>query len=141
MKKRTKCRLWALQAAYSSITGCKKMEPALEEFYTYRGIGSENREFTTKLVRQFSEHLEEVDSLLAAHLKNWSPERLALMDRIVIQLAVTEFLYLEDVPPKVTINEYVGLAHMFGTEDSPRFVNGVLDAVNKTLGRNPESLP
>ena len=137
MRKRTKSRVWAVQAAYSNLLSAKGVERTLEEFFKWRRIGSGNREFTKKLLSALELHLEEVDSLLAAHLKNWSPVRLALLDRIIIRLAVTEFLYFEDIPPKVTINEYVGLAHLFGTDDSPRFVNGVLDAVRRTI--NDES--
>ena len=133
MRKRTKSRVWAVQAAYSNLLSGKGMDRTLEEFFNWRRIGSGNREFTKKLLLALELHLEEVDSLLAAHLKNWSPVRLALLDRIIIRLAVTEFLYFEDIPPKVTINEYVGLAHLFGTDDSPRFVNGVLDAVRRTI--------
>ena len=134
MRKRTKSRVWALQAAYSRLLSGKEMDRTLEEFFNWRRVGSGNREFTIKLLEALDVHLEEVDSLLADHLENWSPVRLALFDRIIIRLAVTEFLYFEDIPPKVTINEYVGLAHLFGTDDSPRFVNGVLDAVRRTIG-------
>ncbi len=112
------------------------MDQALAEFLNYRNVGMENREFTVRLIQELNKHLEEVDSLLAAHLKNWSPERLAVLDRLMIRLAVTEFLFLKDIPHKVTINEYVGIAHLFGTDDSPRFINGVLDAVHRTLTGN-----
>jgi len=133
-----------VQAAYGNLLSGKGMDQTLEEFFKWRRIGSGNREFTKKLLSALEAHLEEVDSLLAAHLENWSPVRLALLDRIIIRLAVTEFLYFEDIPPKVTINEYVGLAHMFGTDDSPRFINGVLDAVRRTIyekGGKPEPQP
>ncbi len=144
MRKRTKSRVWAVQAAYSNLLSGKGMDRTLEEFFNWRRIGSGNREFTKNLLSALETHLEEVDSLLAAHLENWSPVRLALLDRIIIRLAVTEFLYFEDIPSKVTINEYVGLAHLFGTDDSPRFVNGVLDAVRRTISEKsgkPELQP
>ena len=124
-----------MQVAYSSLLSGKDMDRTLEEFYDWRRIGPHNREFTTRLLSAFNEHLPEVDALLAAHLEHWSPERLALIDSIIIRLAVTEFLYLDEVPPKVTLNEYVGLARLFSTGDSSRFVNGVLDAVYKTLNK------
>ena len=133
MRKRTKCRIWALQSFYSCLLTGKDTDRALGEFFEHRRIAPQNREFAANLVRLLSANLEKVDSLLEEHLDNWSPQRLAVLDRIMIRLAVAEFLFLEDVPPKVTINEYVQLAHQFGTEDSPRFVNGVLDAVLKNL--------
>ena len=114
------------------LTG-KDTDRALKEFFDYRRVAPQNIEFTVNLVRLLSANLEQIDSLLEKHLDNWSLQRLAVLDRILIRLAVAEFLFLEDVPPKVTINEYVQLAHQFGTEDSPRFVNGVLDAVLKNL--------
>lgn len=133
MRKRTKSRVWALQAAYSKMLSGKEVERVLDEFFEWRRIGSENRDYTRKLLKEYELHLDEVDSILADHLEHWSPVRLALLDRIIIRLAVTEFLYFQDIPPKVTINEYIALAHLFGTDESPRFVNGVLDAVYKTL--------
>lgn len=136
MRKRTKCRIWALQAFYSSLLTGKDTDQALSEFFEHRRIAPHNSEFTVNLVRRLSDNLERVDSLLERHLDNWSLQRLAVLDLIMIRLAVAEFLFLEDVPPKVTINEYVQLAHMFGTQDSPRFVNGVLDAVMKSLKKN-----
>ena len=86
MRKRTKSRVWAVQAAYSNLLSAKGMERTLEEFFQWRRIGSGNREFTKKLLSALELHLEEVDSLLAAHLKNWSPVRLALLDRIIIRI-------------------------------------------------------
>jgi N utilization substance protein B len=105
----------------------------LDIFFKWRKVGKQNRELTTSLLSALEANLEEVDALLASHLENWSPQRLAVIDRLLIRLAVVEFLYFDDIPPKVTINEYVSLAHVYGTDDSPRFVNGVLDAVHKTI--------
>ena len=133
MRKRTKCRIWALQAFYSSLLTGKDTDRALSEFFEHRRIAPQNSEFTVNLVRLLSANLEQVDSLLENNLDNWSLQRLAVLDRILIRLAVAEFLFLEDIPPKVTINEYVQLAHLFGTDESPRFVNGVLDALLHNL--------
>lgn len=133
MRKRTKGRLWALQIAYGSLLSGKEMERSLSEFFAFRRIGRENREFTSRLLLMMQEHAGSIDELFTGHLKNWSIKRLAVIDRLILRLAVTEFMYLQDVPPKVTINEYVELAHFFGTGESPRFVNGVLDAVYKSL--------
>ena len=91
----------------------------------------QNRELTVRLVNMLDEHLDAVDEAIADHLKNWSPERLARLDRIILRLGAAELLYLDDIPPKVTINEYVELSRLFGTEESPGFVNGVLDAISR----------
>lgn len=141
MRKRTRARIWAVQALYGSLLSREPLDQTLENFFDRRKVGRANREFTGRLLAALQEHLEQVDSLLAAHLQNWSPSRLALLDKIVLRLAVTELLCFADVPPKVTINEYISLAHMFGTDESPRFVNGVLDAVSRALGRTAGSEP
>ncbi len=106
-------------------------EDILKDFFRWRRIGEQNRELTVRLVRKLDEHLEEVDAAIASYLKNWSPERLARLDRIILRLGVAELLYLDDIPPKVTINEYIELSRQFGTDESPGFVNGVLDAVRR----------
>ncbi len=141
MKKRTKGRIWALQVAYSATVGGRDLEETLEEFIEYRHIAPENRKFTIRLLREFERNLEQVDRLLASHLKNWAPHRLAVLDRLMIRLGVTELLHLPDVPPQVAISEYVELAHLFGTDESPRFINGVLDAVFKTIRAGGETRP
>lgn len=76
---------------------------------------------------------DEADALIGRHAKNWDVGRLALMDRLVLRLAVAELLHFEDIPPKVTLNEALELAKAFSTEKSASFVNGVLDAVLREL--------
>jgi len=103
----------------------------LRDFFRWRRIGVQNRELTVQLVNILDKHLDDVDEAIANHLKNWSPERLARLDRIILRLGVAELLYLEDIPSKVTINEYVELSRLFGTDESPGFINGVLDAIRR----------
>jgi len=81
-------------------------------------------------VRDKSEHLE---SLVIPKLKNWDPERIALLDMILMKMGVAEFLYFETIPPKVTINEYIDLAKEYSTSQSGQFVNGILDNIHKEL--------
>jgi transcription antitermination protein NusB len=141
MRKRTKGRAWAIQVAYSSLLSGKDFERSLNEFCRFRRITVANRLFTGQLLTKMQEHVDEVDSLFISHLENWSFHRLAVLDKVVLRLAVTELLFLGDIPPKVTINEYVQLARLFGTEDSPRFINGVLDAVFKSLNKAGAQAP
>ncbi|HLA62992.1 MAG TPA: transcription antitermination factor NusB [Rhodothermales bacterium] len=89
--------------------------------------------FAEKLFLRALDAREDADTLLQTHVKNWELGRLALTDRLVVRLAVGEMLYLEDVPPKVTLNEALELAKAFSTEKSGSFVNGVLDAILKDL--------
>jgi N utilization substance protein B len=81
-------------------------------------------------VREKSEHLE---GLVIPKLKNWDPERIALLDMILMKMGVAEFLYFETIPPKVTINEYIDLAKEYSTSQSGQFVNGILDNIHKEL--------
>ena len=73
----------------------------------------------------------EVDKALQNALKNWRLDRLSVMDRSILRLSATELLFLDEIPPKVSIQEGILLAEAYGGKDSPRFVNGVLDALYK----------
>jgi N utilization substance protein B len=76
---------------------------------------------------------EYLQSLIIPKLKNWDPERIALLDMILMKMGVSEFLYFETIPPKVTINEYIDLAKEYSTPQSGQFVNGILDNIHKEL--------
>ena len=71
--------------------------------------------------------------LIKPKLKNWDPERIALLDMLLMQMGVCEFLFFETIPPKVTINEYIDIAKEYSTEQSGQFVNGILDNIHKEL--------
>jgi N utilization substance protein B len=83
------------------------------------------------LLESLQDHLPEVDRALQSALENWRLDRLSVMDRSILRLAGTELLFLDDIPPKVSIQEGIHLAEAYGGKDSPRFVNGVLDALYK----------
>lgn len=91
------------------------------------------REFAARLVVGTERSLEEIDPLIAAATEHWRPERMAILDRLILRLAVYQMLHLPDVPAVVVINESVELARSFGGDESSRFVNGVLDAIRKRL--------
>jgi N utilization substance protein B len=83
------------------------------------------------LITGISEHLEEVDAIFQPYLKNWTKDRLPHVDRAILRLAVYELKYSDDVPNQVIINEAIELAKKFGTEQSSKFINGVLSSVLK----------
>ena len=85
-------------------------------------------EFALSLLDGVREHRAELDQVLAAKAENWSLERMAVVDRNILRLAAYEILYT-DTPGRVAINEAVELAKLFGAEQSPPFVNGILDRV------------
>ena len=97
-------------------------------------------EYAESLVRGVVEHREDIDARLAATSENWAVERMPVVDRALLRLAVYEIVYVDDVPVSVAINEAVELAKVYGGEDeSSRFVNGVLGRIARTLeGADPD---
>jgi N utilization substance protein B len=78
-------------------------------------------------------HADEYQELIKANISNWDYDRIALMDRIIIFMALTEFTQFRDIPVKVTINEYIEISKYYSTPDSRRFVNGILDRIAETF--------
>jgi transcription antitermination protein NusB len=93
------------------------------------------RLFAEPLIRGVIESREECDALIRKHAKNWDLHRMATVDRNVLRLAIYEMLHREDIPPVVSINEAVDIAKKFSTQDSGKFVNGILDKVKSELLR------
>jgi N utilization substance protein B len=93
------------------------------------------RLFADPLIHGTLEHLTEVDAKITQYTKNWDLNRMAVVDRNILRLAVYEMLYREDIPPVVSINEAVDIAKRFSTDESGRFVNGILDKVKGDLMR------
>ncbi|MCK4916804.1 MAG: transcription antitermination factor NusB [Candidatus Omnitrophica bacterium] len=93
-------------------------------------------DFLTLLVEGVIERLNEIDTLVKTHVKNWEIERIAYIDRNILRIACFELIYLKDIPPKVSINEAIELAKRYGDVDSPRFVNGILDKIYKIECKN-----
>lgn len=92
-------------------------------------------EYVLSLVNGTSQHAVQIDELLSLHLKGWQLDRLSKVDRQVLRLATYELLFNQDVPPKVVINEAIELAKHFGTEESGKFVNGVLGKVVREMSK------
>lgn len=93
------------------------------------------RLFTEKLVRGVLGHLDEIDAKLCSYTQNWPLHRMGSVERNVLRLAFYEMIYCTDVPPAVVLNEAIDLAKYFSNADAGRFVNGVLDRLNKELKR------
>lgn len=87
-----------------------------------------NFRFAEKLFLRTLDLVEEGETLISRHADNWELGRIALLDRIVLRMAICEFLVFEDIPPKVTINEAIDIAKHYSTDNSGKFVNGILDA-------------
>jgi len=105
----------------------------LSDFETERSISDDSRDYMRKLVSDVAENRANIDRELEHSLTNWRLERLSVIDRNILRLAAAEMMYQDDVPPAVAIQEAIVLAEKYGTNESPRFVNGVLDALRKSI--------
>ncbi len=90
---------------------------------------TEDREFTKELVTKTIVNRKDLDEMIKNKVANWEMERIALIDRILLRIAITELLYFPDIPPKVSINEVIEIAKVYSTAKSGKFVNGILDAI------------
>ncbi len=96
-------------------------------------LSTDKQQFAFGLLETVIDKGEYLQSLIIPKLKNWDPERIALLDMLIMKMGVAEFLYFETIPPKVTINEYIDLAKDYSTPQSGQFVNGILDNIHKDL--------
>jgi len=93
----------------------------------------EDKDFTKDLLRRAIINHDELRELIKEHSKNWDVERIAFMDILIMQLAITEFLYFPSIPTKVSLNEYIELSKFYSTDKSRNFINGILDKTLKDL--------
>ena len=91
------------------------------------------RDFTRVLVLGTTSEIEAIDALIQAHSEHWRLDRLAVIDRLILRMAVWELRHQRETPPAVILNEAVELARTFSTDDAVRFVNGVLDGIRKAM--------
>ena len=90
-------------------------------------------EFAKKLYRDTLDNMKSIDSILQGHLEHWDISRVNPLDRCLLRMGIAEILYAQEIPTKVTINEIIEMAKRYSTEESPKFVNGILDAASKHL--------
>jgi N utilization substance protein B len=134
---RYRAREWALQIHYRWESGERddKFRDAFRDTLATRRVSPRRLPYLRRILDTLDEHLSDIDRALQDALENWSLGRLSSIDRGILRLAAGEMLYLDDIPPKVSIQEGIRLAELYGGQDSPRFVNGVLDALYKRAGR------
>lgn len=128
---RTRARSWALQVLYRWEAGGGETDllEVLNEVEQTRRIAPRRRPWVEVLVRTVRDHRDELDLALSSVTRNWRLDRLSRIDRAVLRIGAAELLHLDEVPPRVAIQEAVRLAERYGGNDSARFVNGVLDAL------------
>jgi N utilization substance protein B len=135
MRGRRKAREIALQVLYGLNFENIDVQKALDLFWSNFVAPKAAKEFAAFLVQGTCEHKDELDKLIAGCSDNWSLGRMSKVDINILRLAVFEFLYCDDIPPKVTLNEAVDLGKTFGSENSGSFINGILDALNLKLNK------
>lgn len=137
MRDRSRAREWALRVLYAWEIrhGDTGLEAVLEDLLTRRLIAPGRRPYLRRLVDAVAEDTPGLDEEIQACLTNWRLERLSAIDRNVLRIAAAEMVRFDDVPPRVSIQEALRLAEKYGTDRSPAFVNGVLDALMRRTGR------
>lgn len=93
-------------------------------------------EFAKKMIHEVVQHSYELEEIIKKKVAHWEFDRIAYIDKILLRMGITEFLYFPDIPPKVTINELIEVAKVFSTEQSGKFINGVLDAILEDLKKS-----
>ena len=132
--KRRRARELALQFLYQlDVNGETDPTPHEAEFWERHALDDVTRAFIAALVHGAKANQEKIDQLITQVAEHWDLERMAVVDRNLLRLAVYELAWEPDVPAKVAINEAIEIAKKFGTRESSRFINGILDRVSKEL--------
>ena len=132
---RSRCREWALQFLYQAEFDEPHRPEALERFWHHFQTEGSPPAYFKDLVEGVASHLEELDVFIVRYSEHWRLERMTIVDRNLLRLAIYELLYQPHIPVKVVINEAVEMAKRYGSEASGGFVNGILDQVRMSVGR------
>lgn len=137
MGKRRRSREGALQVLYQiEIT---KQDPlqAFDQWKAHFSSKEGEDEFAEQIILGVVGHRQEIDHLIRVHSEHWSLDRISMIDRNILRMAIFELLYCHDIPPKVTLNEAIDLGKRYGSEESGSFINGILDKIQKEVVRKP----
>lgn len=129
MGSRRRGRELALQMLYALDVDPVGEQPSVEQLLENEKIDYDALDFAAELVRGVTDNLVRIDQLIIGISKNWSISRMAKVDLGILRMATYELLLRADIPKNVTINEAIEVAKKFGTEDSPSFINGILDEI------------
>jgi N utilization substance protein B len=134
---RRKSRELALQALYQwNIT---RQDPSLilDQQKVNFSPADEEDEFAQQIIVGVLEHYNHIDELIEKFSEHWRLDRISIIDRNILRMAIFELLFREDIPPRVTLNEAIDLGKRFGSEDSSAFINGILDHIQKEVIHKP----
>lgn len=134
MAQRREAREAALQALYANEINSRKWSDIVQSIIRPRLSGDkEIFRFAERLFLKVVNNQDTVDEVISTHINNWRIDRLTTIDRLLLRLAITEFLFFENIPTKVTINEAIEIAKKYSTKKSGNFVNGILDSALNQL--------
>ncbi len=134
---RRKSREFALQVLYQLNISKQEALTAITQFQEHFASGGETDTFQRRLVLGVLEHCSELDRLIKKYSEHWCLDRINLIERNILRMAIFELLYCEEIPPKVTLNEAIDLGKRYGSEDSGSFINGILDRIQHEVVRKP----
>jgi N utilization substance protein B len=122
-----------LQVLYAHEISKEPIEQVMQQLLSELRSNKDHFEFAKKLIFEVLRNEAAIEELIKSRVAHWELERIALIDRMLLRMGICELVYFEDIPPKVTINESIEVAKIYSTENSGKFVNGVLDAVLEDL--------
>jgi N utilization substance protein B len=134
---RRQAREWVVQFLFQTEFNPEDLDQALEDFWNdeEKKPLDRDRNYVNEVIRGVIDEQIKIDRTLKRYTSNWDVERLGVLDRTVLRVAVYEMLFRDDVPPVVSINEAIEIAKAYSGQKSARFVNGVLDRIQKELSR------
>ncbi len=112
-------------------------EDEIEDYWAHFPARDSVKPYAEHLIRGVCEHQEALDKRVLDCLDKWTPDRVGRIERVILRIALYEMLYEQDVPASVAINEAIEIAKAFGSDEAPRFVNGVLDRARRSLEDEP----
>ena len=135
MRSRRAAREWALRILYAHELSGSEIGEIFSDLLK-DAKEDQNMKFCRLLAERVSSSEEPINSIIKKSVQKWDLSRIAMLDHLILRMAIAEFLYFDDIPIKVTINEAIELAKRYSTAQSGRFVNGILDAVGSQYQKN-----
>ncbi|MCX7919500.1 MAG: transcription antitermination factor NusB [bacterium] len=132
MQTRRKAREQAIQFLYQLDITDTPLNNGLSVYCEQNPDSNDKNRFMIELLTAVVQHHPEIDAMIRDTVKHWNFDRIAVVDRNILRVAIAELLYFDTIPVNVTINEAVELAKKFSTKDSGKFVNGILDTIVKS---------